>query len=132
MQQSSPGDRIESIAGNTSGQGLSAIVPPEIEGWNWGAFLLSWVWGVGNKVWWALLALIPVPFLGLAIAILLGLKGNEWAWKFKKWESVERFRRSQRIWMWWGIASLLAPLGLLIAIILMALGVLGYYGYIKF
>ena len=43
---------------NTSGQGSSAVVPKEVHGWNWGAFLLNWIWGIGNNVWLALLALI--------------------------------------------------------------------------
>jgi len=24
-------------------------VPAEIDRWNWGAFLLNWVWGIGNN-----------------------------------------------------------------------------------
>lgn len=132
MEQLQTEVRVAPVPQNTSGQGYSAPVPPEIEGWNWGAFLLTWIWGIGNKVYWALLALLPVPFVGLAVAILLGIKGNDWAWQLKRWESVERFRRTQRIWMYWGIASLLAPFGLIIAIGMIIVGILGYYGYIKF
>jgi hypothetical protein len=117
---------------NTSGQGSSATVPPELQGWNWGAFLLTWIWGIGNRVWLALLALIPIPIVGLAVAILLGVKGNEWAWQLKKWDNIEHFRRTQRIWLYWGIASLIAPLVLIIGIILIIVGILGYYDYIKF
>jgi hypothetical protein len=117
---------------NTSGQGPSAIVPPELQGWNWGACLLTWVWGIGNKVWLALIALIPIPLVGLVMAIILGIKGNEWAWQSKKWDSIEQFQRKQRIWLYWGIASLIAPVVLIIGIILITAGILGYYGYIKF
>ncbi len=93
---------------------------------------MTWIWGIGNKVWLALLALIPIPIAGLAVAIVLGVKGNEWAWQSKKWDSIEQFRRTQRTWMYWGIASLLAPLVLIIGIILIIVGILGYYDYIKF
>lgn len=132
MQQYSPDAKTDTATLNTSGQGLSAVVPPELQGWNWGAFLLTWVWGIGNRVWLALLALIPIPLVGLAIAILLGVKGNEWAWQSKKWDSIEQFRRAQRIWLYWGIASLIAPLVLIVGIILIIVGILGYYDYIKF
>jgi hypothetical protein len=132
MQQYPSGNKTDTTIPNTSGQGLSAAVPPELQGWNWGAFLLTWVWGIGNRVWLALLALIPLPLVGLAIAILLGVKGNEWAWNFKRWDSIEHFRKTQRIWMYWGLASLLAPLVLIIGIIMIIVGVLGYYDYINF
>jgi hypothetical protein len=35
-------------------------IPPEIDRWNWGAFLLNWIWGVGNNTFIGLLTLIPV------------------------------------------------------------------------
>jgi hypothetical protein len=117
---------------NTSGQGTSAVLPPELEGWNWGGFLLTWVWGIGNNVWIALVGLAPVPGVGLAIGIILGLKGNEWAWQNKKWDSIEHFRKAQRIWLYWGIAALLAPFVLLLGFMLIVVGILGYLGYIKF
>jgi len=130
MQHHSPNPENDPASINTSGQGLSSTVPPEIRGWNWGAFFLTWVWGIGNRVWLALIALIPVPFVGLAMMIILGLKGNEWAWQCKKWESVEKFRRRQRIWMYWGIAGFVAPFVLILGILLIMAGILGYYGYI--
>jgi hypothetical protein len=132
MQENSPTPETSTTVQNTSGQGPSAVVPPELKEWNWGAFLLTWIWGVSNKVWISLIALVPVPLVGLAVSILLGLKGNEWAWQSKRWDSTEKFRRTQRIWMFWGVASLMAPLILIIGIILIIIGILGYYGYIKF
>jgi len=75
---------------NTSGQGSTAVVPDEIKGWSWGAFFLSWIWGIGNRVWIAFLVLI----LGIIWSIVLGIKGNEWAWKNKKWTNIEHFKRT--------------------------------------
>ena len=92
---------------NTSGQGKIAIVPSEIRGWNWGAFLLSWIWGIGNKVWIALLCLLPA--IGFIVAIVLGIKGSEWAWRNKKWDSVEHFKRTQRIWGMGGVVLVVVP-----------------------
>ena len=34
-------------------------IPAEIKRWNWGAFLLNWIWGIGNQTYISLLALIP-------------------------------------------------------------------------
>ena len=71
-------------------------IPGEARGWNWGAFLLSWIWGLGNGVYVALLALIPI--VGLVMIFILGAKGNAWAWKKKDWKSVEDFKNAQRKW----------------------------------
>jgi hypothetical protein len=97
---------------NTSGQGKSAVVPPEIDRWNWGAFLLNWIWGLGNRVYIALLMF--VPFVNIVMAFVLGAKGSAWAWKNKRWESVEHFKRVQRLW---------AIAGVLVLVLAIALGV---------
>ena len=67
---------------NTSGGGFSAVVPKEVQGWNWGAFFLPIIWGPFNEVWLALLALIPIG--SFVMPIVLGIKGNEWAWQSKR------------------------------------------------
>ena len=77
-------------------------IPPEIRGWNWGAFFLSWIWGIGNNTYIALLALIPV--VGLVMHFVLGAKGNRWAWKNGRWDSVAHFKRVQRRWAIAGFA----------------------------
>jgi len=71
-------------------------LPPEIRGWNWGAFLLTFIWGLGNRVWISLLVFVPV--LNIFWFIVLGLKGNEWAWKAKPWPSVADFKAAQKKW----------------------------------
>jgi len=77
-------------------------IPPEIDRWNWGAFLLNWIWGVGNNTFIALLTLIP--FFGLIIMpFVLGAKGIRWAWRNGRWDSVEHFKRVQRLWAIWGV-----------------------------
>jgi hypothetical protein len=86
---------------NTSGQGDSAVVPQEIIRWNWGAFFLSWIWGIRNKTYIAFLTVIPV--VGFLMMIVLGMRGNEWAWQNRRWESVEQFQLEQQIWSKWGI-----------------------------
>jgi hypothetical protein len=39
------------------------------------------------------------------MAFILGFKGNEWAWKNKKWESIEEFKRVQKLWIKWALIS---------------------------
>jgi hypothetical protein len=105
---------------NTSGQGDLAVIPDEIRGWNWGAFVLTWIWGAVNSVWIAFLVWIPV--FGFIWCFFLGAKGNEWAWRKKKWDSIEHFKRTQRNW---NIAGLiLFVVWLIILIIAIPLSIL--------
>lgn len=75
-------------------------IPAEIRRWNWGAFLLNWIWGIGNNTYIALLTLIPI--VGLIMPFVLGAKGSAWAWRNGRWDSVEHFKRVQRRWAMWG------------------------------
>lgn len=99
--------------------------PKGIEGWNWGAFFLNFIWGIGNKSYFPLLIfatplilLLALPlfllnssrlgafqliffiFLGanLCVLFICGYKGNKWAWKNKKWSSIEHFKATQKKW----------------------------------
>jgi hypothetical protein len=96
---------------NTSGQGPNAAVPPEIDRWNWGAFLLNWIWGIGNNTFIALLMFIPLA--NIVMPFVLGAKGSAWAWRNKRWESIEEFKAVQRSWAKWGIIVLLAFVALI-------------------
>jgi len=87
---------------NTSGQGDGAVVPDEVKGWNWGAFFLTWIWGIGNSTYIAFLAFIPI--FGLVMPFVLGAKGNEWAWRNRTWRDTAQFRKAQKIWGWTGLA----------------------------
>lgn len=90
-------------------------IPDGIKGWSWGAFFLNWIWAIGNRTYIGLLALIP--YAGFIVAIWLGFKGREMAWKNKHWDSVEHFNRVQRRWSIWGAALGLLPLlGILVAV----------------
>ncbi len=87
-----------------SGQGIPSAVPAEIKGWNWGAAGLSWLWGASNNVWISFLSFVPV--IGAFMWIVLGIKGNEWAWQSAPWQSVEQFKMVQNKWKIWGIVSI--------------------------
>ncbi|EKD22758.1 MAG: hypothetical protein ACD_83C00281G0003 [uncultured bacterium] len=110
-------------ADGENSSGMHGSVPPEIMGgWNWGAFLLGWIWGIGHSVWIALLSfIVPWPIM----EIILGVKGNEWAWQNRRFESVEHFKEVQRKWAIWGvllfIISALCIIALFTSLILISL-----------
>ena len=90
-----------------------AQLPVEtLKKFNWGAFLLNWIWGLGNKTYLPLIVL-PIAF------IPFGSKGNEWAWQNKQWMSVEHFDDVQKKWALAAVIVLVASfvLGLLIGIL---------------
>ena len=96
----------------------------ELEQFNWGAFGLAWIWGIFNGSfkrifvsWLAVLlgiCLIQIispfifllgyflafspPIILLLYHMYLGMHGNKWAWKSKKWKSLEDFNKTQRKW----------------------------------
>jgi hypothetical protein len=101
---------VQGDATNTSGGGALAAVPPEVDRWNWGAFLLGWIWGIAHNTWISLL--LFVPFVNIVMPFVLGARGSRWAWRNRRWESVAQFRTAQRRW---AIAGVLV-LGVTVAI----------------
>ena len=53
------------------------------------------------------------------MAIVLGIKGREWAWKNKRWDSLDHFNRVQKKWSFWGVV---------IMIIVMVIGIAAAVG----
>ncbi len=114
-------------------------LPAELErAWNWGAFWLSFLWGlnhrayqtlvvfflaiIGYSLWLALLirndggtaawmVLLLSWIVGLPFSVWYGIRGNAWAWKNREFESVEHFKKVQSVWA--GCAKVL--LGLTVA-----------------
>ncbi len=95
---------------NTSG--MDGDVPYEIAScrWNWGAFLLTFLWMLNHgMIGLGLLVLVAnfIPILGffiqIGIAIYAGMKGHELAWKKRRFNDLEHYFQVQRKWMYWGI-----------------------------
>jgi len=105
---------------NNSGQGPGTAVPPEIQGWSWAGFLMSWIWAIAHSAWLGLVLCLVVGIIG---NIVQGVKGNEWAWQNRRWESIQQFKDTQRVWVIWGLA--LIALGVVIAIISAVIGAMG-------
>ncbi len=105
--------------------------PREIQRWNWSAFILGPIWGIVHGIWWSILGFMPlIPimsplfrFLGIIVLIsvmlILGLKGNEMAWRARQWESAEKFLAVQQRWSTW---SIIFAIGALVAGIVFLLG----------
>lgn len=113
---------------NNSGLGAETQVPEEVKRFSWGAFFLNWIWGIGNKSYLTmtifasiLTSFIPLigAFVPLGLCIWFGFNGNEWAWRNKKWDSVEQFHEVQKKWAIWGIA--LAAVSIVMSILFTAI-----------
>ena len=88
--------------------------PSIVNKWNWGAFLLGWIWAIGNGVWWGVVGLIP--YAGFIVNIILGATGNRSAWE--KYEgSAESFEAKQRTWTKAGVIIFIITLISTIAIV---------------
>lgn len=93
---------------NNSGMGKNITVPENVLGkFNWGAFLLTWIWGLKHKSFITLIIFpvaifsgIPVIgfLLSLGVLIWFGINGNKWAWQNNQFESVEKFHELQKKW----------------------------------
>ena len=103
-----------------SGLGKGSAVPEEIKKWSWGAFLLNWIWGIGNSTYIALLMFIP--FVNIVMIFVLGAKGNQWAWQNRVWRDVEHFKKTQRKW---------AISGLILVVVLPSLFVFSIFSMLK-
>lgn len=103
--------------------------PKKIQCFNWGACILSPVWGLFNNSPMACLGLLLsfIPYLGIILGILFslycGAKGNEWAWENKEWQSLEHFHSVQRSW---ALAGVVLELILIVGISVFAFTALSY------
>jgi flagellar basal body-associated protein FliL len=122
--------------GTTTGRSESAKIPQEARKLSWGAFGLSWIWGLFNRSYVTLIVFLPyaaaLVLLGLfkdpgtrllirlaeaaivlAMSVFFLFKGKAWAWRNRDWESVEGFVKVQRRWAW---GALIVPLSLVVSV----------------
>lgn len=93
------------------------IVPEQPNlGWNWGAFMFGWIWGVGNRCYLPLLSL--VPFVGFVWLFVCGACGSKWAWQSGYFKTPEEFNKTQSTWSRAGVIGCLVWVALFIMYIL--------------
>jgi hypothetical protein len=82
-------------------------IPKELKAFNWGAFLLTFVWGIRFRAWITLLAIplifiqMPLMFNWILLGILqlyCGVNGNMWAYQLEWWKKPADFRKTQFGW----------------------------------
>ena len=88
-------------------------LPSSLRGWNTAAFLIGPVWGPANGVWLGVISLIflVIPTIDwgwrltlyLIFGLILGYYGNLLAWRGRKWDSAEHFKKVQDKWMILGL-----------------------------
>jgi hypothetical protein len=90
-------------------------------GWNWGAFFLTWIWGLSNNVLISFLCFIPI--VNCVMPFVLGAYGDEWAWENSNWKDEQHFRRIQRKWAIAGVSVFLifCLLPIVVGLILMSI-----------
>lgn len=76
---------------------------PRLPHWNWAAFLLTFIWGVGHRVWISLIAIIPG--VNIIMAVILGIKGNAWAWRANPCLDQEEFIKNEKLWLKWAVIT---------------------------
>ena len=106
------GEKIEG-QNNINKNIISDELPSELKQYNWGAFLVAFIWGwfngmpknisvIAAVLWVAswipvINILTSIGYFGLSI--WAGTQGNQWAWNYKKWDSVESFNEYQQKWV---------------------------------
>ena len=77
-----------------------ARIEAELAKWNWGAFLLTWLWGVFNGVMRSFMVLIPL--YGIYEVDHARQERNRLAWETNRWHTIDEFHKTQRKWAIWG------------------------------
>jgi len=95
--------------------GKSGPFPAELNGWNWGAFFMGWIWALGMS---NIIGFLLCFFLGIIGNIVVGIKGNEWAWKSRQFASVEEFKAVQHSWAVWGVVLFIVSIVISFGIVL--------------
>lgn len=96
---------FEQVIANSSGTGLQAWTPKEAQGWTFAGFVPLGLFALSNNITsWGLLALACsiVPYIGIVVLplcwIYIGINGKKLAWKLRKFESREQFKKTMAAW----------------------------------
>lgn len=109
---------------------------PQVKGWNWGGFFLSWIWAISHeRVGTGVVIFLAsiLPGIGLIVRwgykIYFGIKGNELAWSSRRFENIKQFQETERAWaIFGGIVFGLNIVTLVIYFLFATLGMFGALG----
>ncbi len=101
--------------------GNEAFNPSLYPQFNWGAFLLTWIWGLNHKQPITLLSLgvsvvgffatgifgVLCLIANFGLGIYFGMYGYKWAWESGRFSTPEECRSCQATWGWWGLALII-------------------------
>lgn len=88
----------------TKGESVQERVEKAFRTWNWGAFMFTPLWGIFNKTWVALLALLPLA--NFVVPFVCAKKGARWAYDNRKWSNDEAYLKSNEKWNEFGKGAL--------------------------
>jgi len=127
--EASPAESVSQVAWVAPTAQVTPVADPFLEKWNWGAFLLSWIWALGHgQILVGILILVVgiLPVIGtlvdLGLVIYLGIKGNELAWNSGRFASIEQLKETERVWTKWAVILLI--IGLVLFVLSMVVGVI--------
>lgn len=86
-----------------------AEIDKELEKWNWGGFLCTWLWATVHKTYWPLPIIIIgcIPYIGhvcsICLHVYLGMKGSRMAWDSGIYKDFGAYKKSQRNWIIGGV-----------------------------
>jgi hypothetical protein len=95
---------------NTSGTGKSAELPPQARGWNFAGFVPFGLFAFSHQL--PLLGVLGVFAMWMGplyyiLGFIIGFKGKEWAWQYRKFSSVQQYEKTIEAWNKAGVACLL-------------------------
>lgn len=91
----------------------------ELDKWNWGACLWTWIWAIGHRRWLhGIVGLLVGLVIPIVTNVYFGLKGNKLAWETGAYGSKEELRERERRWAWAFLifVGVLLAIGLLVAL----------------
>ena len=102
-----------------------------INKWNWGAFMFTVYWGIGNRTYLPLLCFVPL--LNIAWPFVCGFKGNEWAWQSGHFKDFETFMAVQDTWNRAGKICFFVSLGVVVFVgIIWGLALATIFGSLRY
>lgn len=101
--------------GNTSGMGAGYPVPDCAKGWSFAGVVPYGLFSfINGSPLWGALGLIGsiIGIVGLVYFFYIGFEGKQLAWRSRRFDSIQQYMDTMRIWNNWGIGLIVAELAL--------------------